>query len=190
MRIFTASIIGRLVLISLIFPVTATLATVETNQTNRNENIIAISQGNVEVAQNVGEDRKILALDEGSLKTVKEAGIEKANNNKLERYKSRLETYHPPKGEVSILVTGYSSTPDQTWGNPFITASGTHVHQGTMACPRQYPFGTKVKIESMGTFVCEDRGGKIRGNHFDMWFQSRIEALNWGKRIVSAEIMK
>ncbi|MEA2007454.1 MAG: 3D domain-containing protein [Patescibacteria group bacterium] len=192
MRIFTASMIGRLVLISLIFPVTATLATVEINQTdkNENENIIAISQGNLEVAQNVGKDRKTLSLDEGSLKTVKEAGLEKANKTKLEHYKSRLDTYHPPKGEVSILVTGYSSTPDQTWGNPFITASGTHVHQGTMACPPHYPFGTKVKIESMGTYVCEDRGGMIKGNHFDMWFDSRIKALNWGKRIVSAEIVK
>lgn len=190
MRIFTASIIARLVLISLMFPAATTLATVETDQTHQNENIIVISRGNVEVAQNVGKDRKVLALDERSLKTVREAGIDKANNRKLKRYKSRLETYRPPKGEVSILVTGYSSTPEQTWGNPFITASGTHVHQGTMACPPQYPFGTKIKTESMGTFVCEDRGGDIKGNHFDMWFQSRIEALNWGKKIVSAEIAK
>lgn len=184
--------IGWLILATLMFPTTATLAGVEINKThqNKNENIIAISQGKVEVAQDKGEDRKVLALDEESLKTVKEAGLEKANNKRLLHYKPRLETYNPPKGEISILVTGYSSTPDQTWGNPFITASGTHVHKGTMACPPQYPFGTKIKIEKIGTFVCEDRGGMIKGNHFDMWFESRIQALNWGKRIVSAEIVK
>lgn len=90
--------------------------------------------------------------------------------------------------ETEITVTGYSSTPDQCWGNPFITASGARVHKGTMACPAEYPFGTKIEIEGMGTYVCEDRGGAIKGNHFDMWFESRGEALNWGVRTVSATI--
>jgi len=87
-----------------------------------------------------------------------------------------------------ILVTGYSSTPDQCWGNPFITASGARVHHGTMACPPQYPFGTEIVIEGVGVFICEDRGGAIKGNHFDMWFASRQEALSWGKRTVQAKI--
>ena len=91
---------------------------------------------------------------------------------------------------LDILVTGYSSTPDQCWGNPFITASGARVHEGTMACPPEYVFGTKVEVEGMGTYVCEDRGGKIKGNHFDMWFTSRGEALAWGKRTVEAKIME
>ncbi len=90
--------------------------------------------------------------------------------------------------ETDITVTGYSSTPDQCSGNPFITASGARVHKGTMACPPEYPFGTKIEIEGMGTYVCEDRGGAIKGNHFDMWFESRGEALNWGVRTVKAKI--
>ena len=192
MRIFSASVIGRLMLVSLMFPTTVTLAEIENLQAhqNKNENIITISQGNIEIAENSNSDRARLSLDDLSLKTIREAGIERSNSKRLAHYKPRLDSYIPPKGEVSILVTGYSSTPDQTWGNPFITASGTHVHNGTMACPPQYPFGTKIKIQSMGTFMCEDRGGRIKGNHFDMWFESRVEALNWGKRIVSAEIVK
>jgi len=90
---------------------------------------------------------------------------------------------------LDILVTGYSSTPDQCWGDPFTTASGARVHEGTMACPPEYVFGTKVEIEGRGTYVCEDRGGKIKGNHFDMWFTSRGEALAWGKRTVEAKIV-
>ncbi|MDZ7611153.1 MAG: 3D domain-containing protein [Candidatus Moranbacteria bacterium] len=90
--------------------------------------------------------------------------------------------------ETQIMVTGYSSTPDQCWGNPFRTASGTRVHTGTMACPPEYPFGTKIEIEGMGTYTCEDRGGAIKGNIFDMWFPSRGEALNWGRRTVNAKI--
>lgn len=163
---------------SLMFPTTATLAEIGDSQThqNKNENIIVISQGNIELAENLNSGRKRLSLDDLSLKTIRETGIEKSNSKRLAHYKPRLDSYIPLKGEMSILVTGYSSTPDQTWGNPFITASGTHVHNGTMACPPQYPFGTKIKIQSMGTFVCEDRGGMIKGNHFDMWFTSRAHA--------------
>ncbi len=101
-----------------------------------------------------------------------------------------LANYRPPKGKIEILATGYSSTPDQTWGDPFTTASGTRVHWGTIACPPEYPFGVEVTIEDLGTFVCEDRGGAIKGNHFDIWFHSRAEALQWGKRLVVATISK
>ena len=140
----------------------------------------------------VGKEKQRNKLSEAvfAFQSIEEKRIVDHNKKRLDHYKPRLENYKPPKGNVSILVTGYSSTPDQTWGDPFTTASGTTVHKGTMACPPQYPFGTKIKIQSMGTFICEDRGGMIKGNHFDMWFESRIEALNWGKRMVSAEIAK
>lgn len=90
---------------------------------------------------------------------------------------------------IDILVTGYSSTPDQCWGDPFTTASGERVKHGTMACPPEYAFGTQIEIEGLGTYVCEDRGGKIKGNRFDMWFASRGEALAWGKRVIEATII-
>lgn len=89
--------------------------------------------------------------------------------------------------EIEILVTGYSSTVDQCDGDPFTTASGTTVHLGTMACPPEYSFGTTLEIDGK-IFVCEDRGGKIKNNHFDRWFETRGEALNWGKRTVKARI--
>lgn len=89
--------------------------------------------------------------------------------------------------EIEVLVTGYSSTVDQCDGDPFTTASGTTVHLGTMACPPEYAFGTTLEIDGK-IFVCEDRGGKIKGNHFDRWFETRGEALAWGKRTVTAKI--
>ncbi len=148
----------------------------------------SISQGNLdEIDPN---DKTKLSPDALGIRTKQEEMIIKRNQKRLDHYKSKLTRFTPPQGEMSILVTGYSSTPDQTWGDPFTTASGTHVHGGTMACPPQYPFGTKINIESRGTFICEDRGGAIKGNHFDMWFPSRADALSWGKRIVTAEITK
>ncbi len=164
----------------------------------RNSVINKITQGDVKSVEAQETDRSKLSSEIINFKVPiqEEKPLEiksqtlTANERKLAHYKSKLDAYTPPKEEISILVTGYSSTPDQTWGDPFTTASGTRVHLGTMACPPQYPFGTKISIEGRGTYVCEDRGGAIKGSHFDMWFESRGEALHWGKRVVAAKIEK
>ncbi len=153
---------------------------------NLNENLKIVSRGEVKVVSG----RKKLSTEVLNFKTEKEEKLEENNKKRLDIYKNRLEKARFRQGKGNILVTGYSSTLDQCSGNPFITASGTHVHQGTMACPPQYPFGTKITIENVGTFICEDRGGAIKGDHFDMWFTSRSKALVWGKRMVVAEISK
>ena len=137
---------------------------------------------------NIGRNK--LDVEVIEFKTKREEQIEAKNKKRLNIYKNRLALARFKEGEQNILVTGYSSTPDQCWGDPFQTASGTRVHRGTMACPPQYPFGTKIEIENVGTFICEDRGGAIKGNHFDMWFTSRGAALSWGKRTLVATITK
>jgi len=156
---------------------------------NKNSALVMVSRGEI-IKKTQSNDRSELAENLSSFQTIEERKIAQHNQKRLDLYKSKLLSYEPPREKLEILVTGYSSTLDQTWGDPFTTASGTKVHKGTLACPPQYPFGTKVKIEGRGSFVCEDRGGSIKYNHFDMWFESRIEALNWGKQIVSAEIVK
>jgi len=157
----------------------------EINQQS-NKNVKVISSEQVEFKN----EREKLGVEVIEFKTKAEEKIEKHNKKRLELYKNKLIRARLIEGEKQILVTGYSSTPDQCWGNPFQTASGTRVHRGTMACPPQYPFGTKITIKNVGTFICEDRGGAIKGQHFDMWFTSRGKALAWGKRHLVATISK
>jgi 3D (Asp-Asp-Asp) domain-containing protein len=45
-----------------------------------------------------------------------------------------------------------------------------------------YPPGTKFFIPGYGEGVVEDRGGKVKGNHLDLFVSSRAEALRWGVR--------
>ncbi len=85
-------------------------------------------------------------------------------------------------GGIMAEMTAYSSSPDETSGNPFITASGKRVHWGTAASNR-YAFGTRFKIPSMygdKVFIVEDRGGF--GHHFDLWFPSKAKAIQFGRR--------
>ena len=94
-----------------------------------------------------------------------------------------------PKRVIYVMVTAYSSTPDQTDDTPFITASGKHVHDGTIAA-NFLKFGTKIKIPELfgdKVFVVEDGMGCRYFHRVDIWFPDRSMALKFGKR--EAEIV-
>lgn len=64
-----------------------------------------------------------------------------------------------------------------------ITASGTKARVGTIAADtRLYPFGTVMYVPGYGYGRVEDRGGAIRGQKIDLYFDSHQEALEWGRR--------
>jgi 3D (Asp-Asp-Asp) domain-containing protein len=95
-----------------------------------------------------------------------------------------------PRLEIwTAEVTGYSSTKDQTDDSPFITASGTKVRLGIVACPRTLPFGTKVKIQGR-IYECTDRMAKKYNDRFDIWHPTKGDALAWGKQTLAVEILR
>jgi 3D (Asp-Asp-Asp) domain-containing protein len=95
-----------------------------------------------------------------------------------------------PKGEFTGNFSAYTAAADECGKSDGITASGLMVkEERTLACPPQYPFGTKVKIEGMGTLICEDRGGAIKGNHFDIYMETKKQAYAFGRRNLPAEVV-
>ncbi|MCX6813944.1 MAG: hypothetical protein NT078_01920 [Candidatus Azambacteria bacterium] len=87
----------------------------------------------------------------------------------------------PPK-IMSVILTAYSSTPDQTDDTPFITASNSRVHDGVVAA-NFLTFGTKVKIPAIfgdKVFTVEDRMAKKHDDKIDIWFPERYLAKNFG----------
>lgn len=116
---------------------------------------------------------------------------------------SRLPDYTPvalrlpeaatrqPRLVVRVLVTAYSSTPDQTDDTPFTTANGTTVHAGVLAA-NWLPFGTRVRIPSHfgdQLFVVEDRMNERFAKRADIWMPSREAAIVWGVRYVTVEVL-
>ena len=68
-----------------------------------------------------------------------------------------------------------------------ITASGHVIEQGDKFCaaPPEIPFKTMLIIEGYNNGKAVpvlDRGGAIKGNHFDVYFDTHTEALAWGVR--------
>ena len=88
-----------------------------------------------------------------------------------------------------VVVTAYSSTPDQTDDSPFITANGAYVYDGLIAA-NFLPCGDKVKFPDYfgdKIFTVEDRTAKRFGNRADIWMESRQAALQFGIRKLTIE---
>jgi 3D (Asp-Asp-Asp) domain-containing protein len=97
----------------------------------------------------------------------------------------------PIEETFTATITAYSSEPGQTDDTPFISADGNYVYDGLMACPRRYPFGTKVMVnytnDTQKIFTCGDRmnlrfdQGK-GAERFDIWMANTSDAKSWGLR--------
>lgn len=90
---------------------------------------------------------------------------------------------------IAVLATAYTSSAEETDGNPWVTASGATVHQGTIAA-NFLPFGAQVQIAGQ-TYTVEDRlSPRFNGKHvMDIWFADRTTALQFGVRVVQATIV-
>jgi 3D (Asp-Asp-Asp) domain-containing protein len=109
---------------------------------------------------------------------------------KVSAKKQNLKSnYDAPKGSFVVNASAYTAAADECGKSDGITASGVKVHRGTLACPRQFSFGTKMEIEGMGTFICEDRGGAIKNNHVDIYMPTKSEAFAFGRRNLIATVV-
>ncbi len=90
-----------------------------------------------------------------------------------------------PKNTSKIMiltVTGYSSSHDETDETPWLTAYNTLTRDGVVAS-NILPFKTKLRIPSLfgdKIFVVEDKMNPRYGEHLDIWFPTKEEALKFG----------
>ena len=72
-----------------------------------------------------------------------------------------------------------------------ITASGHVIKTGDkfVAAPPGYSFGTVIEIPGYGKVPVLDRGGAIKGNRLDCYFDTHQEALNWGVKMLKVRIL-
>lgn len=96
-----------------------------------------------------------------------------------------------PKDSFTINASAYTASADECDNDLGITASGIKVQEKrTIACPPEFPFGAKIEIEGLGTYVCEDRGGAIKGNHIDIFVKTKAEAFKFGRQNLTARVVE
>jgi 3D (Asp-Asp-Asp) domain-containing protein len=126
------------------------------------------------------------AEDKGYLSVFYENALIQSNNPITVKSEKKIEkTVISPQisGKIiSVFATAYSSTVDQCDSSPFITASGTRVHDGTLAA-NFLRFGTRVKFPTLygeKIFIVEDRMKPSSLRKVDLWFPTRNEAIVFG----------
>ena len=90
-----------------------------------------------------------------------------------------------------VWVTAYASVPGETDNTPYITASGQHVHDGTIAS-NWLPFGARVKIPALfgdKIFTVEDRMNQVFNNRADIWMPTVGQALRFGIQHLTVVIL-
>jgi 3D (Asp-Asp-Asp) domain-containing protein len=89
------------------------------------------------------------------------------------------------------MVTAYNSTPEQCDDTPFITANGTHVHDGIVAA-NWLKFGTRVRIPEMfgdKVFIVTDRMNPRFADRMDIWMENYDDAIKFGTRRLTIEVL-
>lgn len=177
---------------TMLFPQSALAAeTVDANETQINlktQENISIINGIVYDNSNLQSNVPYAFPGYEPVKTPEEIKREKT----FEKWKTKQARLwqNLPKGKFVINASAYTAAADECGKSDGITASGLKVKENrTLACPPQFPFGTKIKIEGYGTYVCEDRGGAIKGNHFDIYMRTKKQAFAFGRRHLFAEVV-
>ncbi len=73
------------------------------------------------------------------------------------------------------------------------TANGYVIRRGDsfVAAPKKYTFGTEIIVPQYNDdkpIIVNDRGGAIKGNRLDVFFQSHAEATKWGIKYLDVKV--
>ncbi|MDR7869665.1 MAG: 3D domain-containing protein [Tissierellaceae bacterium] len=102
---------------------------------------------------------------------------------------------------ITMTATAYDLSFESTGKRPGdrnygITASGTKARPGVVAVdPRVIPLGTKLYIKSLdgskdyGFAIAEDKGGAIKGNKIDLFFETAEQVRQFGRRKVKVYVL-
>jgi len=89
---------------------------------------------------------------------------------------------------VTFETTAYCPCSKCCGKSDGITASGTRATAGrTIAAPSTYAFGTQIEIDGV-IYTVEDRGGAIKNNRIDIFFNDHQTANNYGRQWVEGKV--
>jgi len=136
-------------------------------------------------AAGTGANKKVLSAS-APLQTVSRLAANEVKNDGTKQDSSWIE--------VRMRVTGYC--PCRRCCGKFsdgITASGHRIARGDefVAADRKHSFGTKAIVPGYNNSKpvrVLDRGGTIRGNRLDVFFNSHREAQGWGVRYLPVKM--
>ena len=99
-----------------------------------------------------------------------------------------------PKVETDVIVekkislgefkvTAYCPCPECSaqWGDTTYTGTMAEAGRTIAVDPEVIPLGSEVEIDG-DTYIAEDIGGAVKGNHVDIYFNTHDAAIEWGRQ--------
>lgn len=190
MRIISAFLILRIIMLLIAPQMVLAAENVASNETNIKIKI----ENNFLAINGVYKNNSLDLADQGNQEFEGFAQIikiqEKERERSVAKLKEKVRKIVFPSGKFIINASAYTAAADECGKSDGITASGLKVKESeTIACPPQFPLGTKINIDGMGTYICEDRGGAIKGNHIDIYMKTKKQAFSFGRRQLLAQIV-
>lgn len=88
------------------------------------------------------------------------------------------------KKALTMTATAYTHTGNRT-------ATGTWPSVGTVAVdPKVIPLHSRLYVDGYGYATAKDVGSSIKGNKIDLFFETKAEALKWGRRQVQVYLLE
>ncbi len=84
----------------------------------------------------------------------------------------------------TMSATGYTHTGNMTYTDIWPTVGIVAVD------PKVIPLRTRLYIENYGYATAMDKGSAIKGNRIDLFFETKAEALKWGRRKVQVFVLE
>jgi len=129
------------------------------------------------------KENQLLAIE--AAKTSKELAY---NNSKKSSTLSRGTSKPISYSQVlNMESTAYSG--DGITASGAVTKRDVNGYSTIAVDPRVIPLGSRVYVEGYGYAIAEDTGSAIKGNIIDVFFQSKSEAISWGRRSVNIYIL-
>ncbi len=141
----------------------------------------------------------VLAQADGRLTLLSATTTEADTVNPSALNQSEIEVGHEPSGQwqtVRMRVTAYCAC--RRCCGKFadgITASGHKIRRGDTfaAADKRYSFGTEMIVAGYNKskpIKVLDRGGAIRGNRLDVFFNSHRKARKWGVKYIDVKVRR
>jgi 3D (Asp-Asp-Asp) domain-containing protein len=106
-----------------------------------------------------------------------------------EREIQKKKKQEKPYYIVNAILTAYTYSGGV--GDGLTMANGKRPQAGiSIAAPKNIPLGSVVDIPGLGRRIVSDRGSKIVGNTFDVFFETEQECINFGRQFKQIKIYK
>jgi 3D (Asp-Asp-Asp) domain-containing protein len=96
----------------------------------------------------------------------------------------------PLAKEIEMNVSAYCAGECccQHWADGSFADGSPVGGKAIAADTRYYPMGTEFDVPGYGRAVVKDRGGAIKGDKLDLYFDTHQEALEWGRQNITVTL--